>query len=155
MEKENLSCALSHFCLTFSAVLIPALKSYCSAAEGRRGERRLLSWWCCSPPGSSVHGVSQARRLEWVAVSFSRGPSRPRDQRCISLLYCRQILYRPSHQRLSVLLSVQFSSVAQSCPTLCDPMNRSTPSPSIHPSSVTPCPSPSPGVHSNSRPSSR
>ena len=36
--------------------------------------------------------------------------------------------------------SVQFSSVAQSCPTLCDPMNCSTPG--------LPCPSPSPGVHS-------
>ena len=27
----------------------------------------------CSPPGSSVHGISQARILEWVAISFSRG----------------------------------------------------------------------------------
>ena len=34
----------------------------------------------CSPPGSSVHGVSQARVLEWVAISFSRGSSQPRDQ---------------------------------------------------------------------------
>ena len=34
----------------------------------------------CSPPGSSVHGVSQARILEWVVISFSRGSSRPRDQ---------------------------------------------------------------------------
>ena len=33
----------------------------------------------CSPPGSSVPGVFQARILEWVAVSSSRGPSRPRD----------------------------------------------------------------------------
>ena len=33
----------------------------------------------CSPPGSSVHGISQARILEWVAISFSRGSSRPRD----------------------------------------------------------------------------
>ena len=45
------------------------------------------------------------------------------------------------------LNSVQFSSVAQSCPTLCDPMNRSMPG--------LPCPSPSPGVHSDSCPSSR
>ena len=30
-----------------------------------------------SPPGSSVHGISQARRLEWVSVPFSRGSSRP------------------------------------------------------------------------------
>ena len=33
----------------------------------------------CSPPGSSVHAISQARILEWVAISFSRGSSRPRD----------------------------------------------------------------------------
>ena len=33
----------------------------------------------CSPPNSSVHGVFQARTLEWVAISFSRGSSRPRD----------------------------------------------------------------------------
>ena len=40
----------------------------------------------CSLPGSSVHGISQARILEWVAVSFSRGSSRPRDQTLISCI---------------------------------------------------------------------
>ena len=34
----------------------------------------------CSLPHSSVHGIFQARVLEWVAISFSRGSSRPRDQ---------------------------------------------------------------------------
>ena len=38
----------------------------------------------CSPSGSSVHGISQARMLEWVAFSFSRGSSWPRDWACIS-----------------------------------------------------------------------
>ena len=33
----------------------------------------------CSLPGSSVHGIFQARILEWVAISFSRGSSPPRD----------------------------------------------------------------------------
>ena len=33
----------------------------------------------CSLPGSSVHGISQARRPEWVAISFSRGTSQLRD----------------------------------------------------------------------------
>ena len=37
-----------------------------------------------SPPGSSVHGIPQARILEWVAISFSRGSSRPRDQTHVS-----------------------------------------------------------------------
>ena len=36
-------------------------------------------WTVCSPPGSSVHGILQARILEWVAISFSRGSSWPRD----------------------------------------------------------------------------
>ena len=34
----------------------------------------------CSPPGSSVHGIFQARILEWVAVPFCRGSSWPRDR---------------------------------------------------------------------------
>ena len=38
----------------------------------------------CSLPGSSVHGILQARVLEWVAISFSRGSSRPRDQTPVS-----------------------------------------------------------------------
>ena len=38
----------------------------------------------CSLVGSSVHGIFQGRILEWVAISFSRGSSQPRDQTCIS-----------------------------------------------------------------------
>ena len=34
----------------------------------------------CSLPGFTVHGISQAKILEWVAISFSRGSSQPRDQ---------------------------------------------------------------------------
>ena len=40
----------------------------------------------CSPPGSSVHGIFQARILEWVATSFSRGSSWPRDQTRVSCI---------------------------------------------------------------------
>ena len=46
----------------------------------------------CSPPGSSVQGISQARILEWVASHFSRGSSWPRDQTCVSCIG-RRILY--------------------------------------------------------------
>ena len=38
----------------------------------------------CSPPGSSVHGILQARTLEWVAMSSSRASFQPRDWTCIS-----------------------------------------------------------------------
>ena len=37
--------------------------------------RTLCDPMSCSPPGSSVHGISQARILEWIAISFSRGSS--------------------------------------------------------------------------------
>ena len=45
-----------------------------------------------SLPGFSIHGIFQAGILEWIAISFSRGSSRPRDWTCISCIG-RQILY--------------------------------------------------------------
>ena len=47
----------------------------------------------CNSPGSSVHGISQARILDWVAISFSRRSSWARNQ----TPHCRQILYGLSH----------------------------------------------------------
>ena len=43
----------------------------------------------CSPPGSSVHGILQARILEWVAMPSSRGSSRPRDH----ALHCHTLYH--------------------------------------------------------------
>ena len=40
----------------------------------------------CSLPGSSVHGIFQTRVLQWVAISFSRGSSQPRDQTRLSCI---------------------------------------------------------------------
>ena len=40
----------------------------------------------CSPPGSSVYGILQARILEWVAIPFSRGSFQHRDQICVSCI---------------------------------------------------------------------
>ena len=50
----------------------------------------------CSPPDSSVHGISQARILERVAISFSRGSSPPRDWIHVSFL-SREIFYHLRH----------------------------------------------------------
>ena len=47
---------------------------------------RLCNSMNCSWPGSSVHGILQARILEWVALPFSRGSSRPRRWTCVSLI---------------------------------------------------------------------
>ena len=52
----------------------------------------LMDW---SPPGSFVHGIPQARILEWVAMPSSRGLSQPRDQTHTSSISCigRWVLY--------------------------------------------------------------
>ena len=75
----------------------------------------------CSPLGFSVHGTLQARILEWVTTPSSRGSSQDRDQPCVSCVS------RIAGGFFSAEPPVHFSSVAQSCPTLCDPMNYSTP----------------------------
>ena len=67
----------------------------------------------CSPPGSSLPGIFQARILEWVAIPFSRGPSWPRDW-ILHLLFCRWILYLLSHwgrHRLTLKGIPLFSSI--------------------------------------------
>ena len=65
----------------------------------------------CSLPRFSVHGIFQARVLEWVAISFSKGSSRPRDRTWVSS-HCRQTLYclsyegrQPAQRNNSCLLS--------------------------------------------------
>ena len=63
----------------------------------------------CSLPGCSVHGILQARILQWVTISYFRGSSQPRDQTHFSCISCigRWILYhqhhlgRPGHQKLA------------------------------------------------------
>ena len=77
----------------------------------------------CSPPGSSVHEIFQARILEWVVISFSRGSTQGSK---LGLLHCRQILYwlsyRGSPNHLLAMLefpqapfcSVCFSSLSSS-----------------------------------------
>ena len=70
-----------------------------------------LTFWDpmdCNPPGSSVHGILQARILEWVVISFSRGSSRPRDQICIPCGSCigRQILYHCATWEAPILLLI-------------------------------------------------
>ena len=64
----------------------------------RRGEKRakllsrvrLCDPMDCSLPGSSVHGILQARVLRWIAIAFSRGSSRPRNQTRVSRIAGRR-----------------------------------------------------------------
>ena len=52
-------------------------------SESERVAQSCLTLWHpmdCSPPGSSIHGILQARILGWVAIPFSRGSSQPMDR---------------------------------------------------------------------------
>ena len=69
---------------------------------------------CDNTPGFSVHGIFQARILEWVATSFSRGSSWPRDRICVSCVSCiagRFFTHRETPkdkvQRVSRLMNTQ------------------------------------------------
>ena len=59
----------------------------------------------CCPPGSSLHWILQAKILEWVAISFSRGPCWSRDRTRVSYLSCigRQTLYQLCHLGMMVI----------------------------------------------------
>ena len=52
----------------------------------------------CILPGSSVHGIFQARILEWVAIFILQGIFVTQGSKLHLLLHCRQILYLLSHQ---------------------------------------------------------
>ena len=78
----------------------------------------------CSLPGSSVHGIFQARVLEWFAISFSRGSSQPRDLAQVSCTVSRPFsIWATSESE---------SEVVQSCLTLCNPMDYSLPGSFTH-----------------------
>ena len=51
-----------------------------------------------SLPGSSIHGIFQARGLEWVAISFTWASSQPKDQTQVSLIAGRLFLYHLNHK---------------------------------------------------------
>ena len=66
----------------------------CVCAKSLQSCPTLCNTMDCSPPGSSVRGIFQARILEWVAMPSSRGSSQPRDHTRVSYVSCtgRQVL---------------------------------------------------------------
>ena len=65
----------------------------------------------CSPPGSSVHGVSHAKILGQVAISSSRGSSQPRDRICVSCIDRWTLYHWATWEALPVLTVIQLSSL--------------------------------------------
>ena len=122
----------------------------------------------CSPPGSSVPEISQARIPEWIAISFSRGSSQPRSlvspvlaggffisvppgKSQIVLLPLLFFFFLSAKKRTcSYVFKWMFSSVQFSCSAVSDSLR---PHESQH--ARPPCPSPTPGIHSDSCPSSQ
>ena len=82
---------------------------WCVHAQSLQSHPALCGCMDCSLPGSSVHGILRARILEWVAISFSRGASCPRDQTCISCIN-RWILYHWATRKAQIplLRAIQF-----------------------------------------------
>ena len=88
----------------------------------------------CSPPGSSVHGILQARILEWVAF--------PAPRLIKEILYSEDLLQRVwwgrggleqwGHHANQSSVGFSFGSVSQSCLTLGDPMDHSMPGCPVH-----------------------
>ena len=71
---------------------LPLLAPRQERFEGGGFSRQVVSDPCDPMPGSSVHGISQTSIVEWVAISFSGGSSRPRDLNP-GPLPCRRALY--------------------------------------------------------------
>ena len=79
-----------------------------------------IPWTTCSLPGSSAHGILQARILEWVAVLFSRGSSQPRDWTQVSWMAGRLLIAWATRE--AMLSSDPFKLLLpQGLPTACPP----------------------------------
>ena len=72
----------------------------------------------CSLPGSSVHGISQARIPEWVALSYSRGSSRPSNCTQVSCIGRRNIYHHPGNPLRALIF------IKQKYPNLLCPPSR-------------------------------
>ena len=64
---------------------------------------RLCDPMDCGPPGSSVHGILQARIQEWVAIPFSRGSSQPKDPTLVSCIAGRFFTFWTTREAQSEL----------------------------------------------------
>ena len=96
-------------------VLVSAYFSMCLFAQS------CLTLWDsldCSLPGSSIHGIFQARILKWVAIFYSKGLSQPRDQTCISCVSCiegRFFTHWAIRKALLSIYSIIYSGKLKKC----------------------------------------
>ena len=86
----------------------------------------------CSSPGSSIHGILQQKYWSGLPCPSPGDLPHPGIKPVSPAMVGRFFTTEPTGKPTFQHQSVQFSSVTQSCPTLCDPMNRSTPGLSVH-----------------------
>ena len=86
-------CSYSTFLVLIISCLVSHLHMWCCCLVAKSCPT-LCTPMDCSPPGSTVHGILQARLPEWVVISSSRASSQPRDQ---THIFCigRWILFLP------------------------------------------------------------
>ena len=89
-------------------------------------------WTIYSLPGSSVHGIFQARILEWVAISFSRDFPDPGIEPRSPALQADSLPSEPPGKPQYYICVCMCAKSLQSCPTLCSPINCILPGSSIH-----------------------
>ena len=136
-------CQLNRICLW--AIYLMFTVPTAAAAESLQSCLTLCDPIDGSPPGSSVHGILQARTQEWVAISFSNACMHAKLlQSCPTL--CSPMNSSPPGSSVPGILqartlewaAIAFSSACmhakllQSCLTLCSPMNSSPPGSSVH-----------------------
>ena len=68
----------------------------------------------CNPMDCTVHGILQAKILEWVAVPFSRGSSQPRDRTCVSYIAARFLPSEPPGKPTWIIQATQIPIVLSS-----------------------------------------
>ena len=120
---RNSSLALSQFHHAADGTLWLSYFPWCVHAKLLQLCLTLYNSTDCSPPGSSVQGVLQARILEWVAIPSSKGSSQPRDQIHVSCGSCigRSGFFTTKATWESLVITM-CAKLLQSCPTLCDPI---------------------------------
>ena len=118
---KGLFQCLRHIPKMLSKSAVPASSLLAIHECGKKVEvlvaQQCLTLWDttdCSPPGSSVHRILQARILEWVAISFSRGSSQTRDGTQDSCIASRFFAIWVTREALAIsllLYSLFYSSI--------------------------------------------
>ena len=91
-EQAQTECALP-----WTQALVRALSTSGVCAQSLQLCLALCDPLDCNQPGLSVHGILQARMLEWVALLQEVSLNPGLNQHLLCLLHCRQVLYMPSH----------------------------------------------------------